>query len=72
MPKKKRFLKDIARERGVTEKKLVYDALLEGGNANRAAELLGVPRTSITNAMAKYGMMVNVTTVIRVLDGQPS
>lgn len=69
MTKKKRFLKDIAAQRGITEKELVYDALMAGGNANRAAELLGVPRTSITNAMAKYGMMVAVTTSIRVMDG---
>lgn len=72
MTKKKRFLKDIAKQRGITEKQLVYEALRDGGNPNRAAELLGVPRTSITNAMAKYGMMVEFTTVIRVMDALPS
>lgn len=70
MTRHKRFIKDIAKQRGISEKQLIYQALTEGGNANAAAVLLGVPRTSITNAMAKYGMMVEVTTAIRIMEPQ--
>lgn len=70
MSKKKRFLRDIAKERGMTEKQVVYEALREGGTPNRAAAILGLPRTSITNAMAKYGMMVEVSTTIRLMEPQ--
>lgn len=65
MATKRRSLKEIAGQRGMSEKDVVKQALENGGNINAAATLLGISRSSVSNAMRNYGLELLHKTVVK-------
>lgn len=59
-----------AERRDMTVKELVKWALEKTHNPNAAAKLLNLERTSITNAMERYGL--SVTIHVRVTEKEPA
>ena len=55
----------LAKERGISVKQLIKDAIEEGGNIHAASVLLGIADTNVKYYVQKFNLEITQKTVVR-------